>query len=154
MLFVLICVEDSFRGCVFCKNRVAVPCWQILTYEIAASTSLLRSRSNVVVKLKIFRTFWPAKSSTWVAKRELFRNLFKVQVYIYGKQWFGYTCVCTLSKNTGKWLYKTKSAHSTSGESHPEFKDKEWFCVFVNSRPNNHTKLPIVKYSEGLQWVA
>ena len=25
VLFVLICVEDSFLGCVFCKNRVAVP---------------------------------------------------------------------------------------------------------------------------------
>jgi len=25
------CVEDSFLGCVFCKSRVAVPCWQILT---------------------------------------------------------------------------------------------------------------------------
>jgi len=35
-----------------------------------------------------------------------------------------YLCVYVV-KNTGKLLYETKSAHSTSGESHPELKDKE-----------------------------
>jgi len=25
-----------------------------------------------------------------------FKHLFKVQVYIYSKQWLGYACVCTI----------------------------------------------------------
>ena len=60
-------------------------------------------------------------------KKKIFKNLLKVRVHIYDKQWFGYTVpVCVLfQKSLGNGSMKPSLLTRHLERAHPEFKDKE-----------------------------
>ena len=81
-------------------------------------------------------------------KKKIFRNLLKVRIYIYDKQWFGYPVCVLCQKSLGNDSMKPSLLTRHLERAHPEFKDKELtFSSIENQCLRNNAWIKVACFS-------